>query len=221
MLSTFVTFAGLLSLAAADYGVKTATFTPHVQYASSMGVLGCKINTNRVGYLPMWPGCDNLCYKIHNPATGNSVNILHVDSSAAAYDISADAFNYLVTGQGAKGNAVDPNPTTMEYSVVSMDQCYDIINGNTTKLPILAKNPDAVSNCIANEPKSWLANHYALYNLANSCCSYGEDVPCEFPDLTELSIPPTCGSSILGVLTPCTPAFENIGMSGDLEPAVC
>ncbi|KAH0006683.1 hypothetical protein KCU78_g12180, partial [Aureobasidium melanogenum] len=31
----------------------TISATPHVEYSSSIGVLGCKINTNRVAYWPM------------------------------------------------------------------------------------------------------------------------------------------------------------------------
>ncbi|WKT49752.1 hypothetical protein QSH57_014699 [Fusarium oxysporum f. sp. vasinfectum] len=44
----------------------SASITPHDQYSSSIGVLGCKINTNRVAY---WPGsvdCNNICVKVSN-----------------------------------------------------------------------------------------------------------------------------------------------------------
>ncbi|KAH7110030.1 hypothetical protein B0J13DRAFT_462591, partial [Dactylonectria estremocensis] len=37
---------------------------PHEQYSSSVGVLGCKINTNRVAYWPRPVSCDDICVQI-------------------------------------------------------------------------------------------------------------------------------------------------------------
>lgn len=48
-----------------------------------------KVNTNRVAYWPMSVGCDNLCVKVSNG--DRSVNLLRVDQSGGAYDISYDA----------------------------------------------------------------------------------------------------------------------------------
>jgi hypothetical protein len=72
-----------LALRAAAIGVWT---TPHDKYSSSVGVLGCKINTNRVAY---WPGsvdCNNICVKLSY--NGRSVNLLRIDQSGGAYDVS-------------------------------------------------------------------------------------------------------------------------------------
>ena len=44
----------------------SCSVTPHAEYSSSIGVPGCKINTNRVAY---WPGsvdCNNICVKVTN-----------------------------------------------------------------------------------------------------------------------------------------------------------
>ncbi|CRK25298.1 hypothetical protein BN1723_018210, partial [Verticillium longisporum] len=77
----------------------SASITPHDQYSSSIGVLGCKINTNRVAYWPGAPGCDDLCVKVSHG--GRSLNLLRIDSSAGAHDISYDAWNYLAFGSSA------------------------------------------------------------------------------------------------------------------------
>src|SRR3569833_2656431 len=82
--------------AAAATGVWT---TPHDSYSSSVGVLGCKINTDRVAY---WPGsvdCNNICVKLSYG--GRSVHLLRIAQSGGAYDISYDAWNYLQTGKSA------------------------------------------------------------------------------------------------------------------------
>ncbi|KAG9536807.1 hypothetical protein KCV04_g23531, partial [Aureobasidium melanogenum] len=77
----------------------TISVTPHVEYSSSVGVLGCKINTNRVAYWPMSVDCDNMCVKVSHQ--GRSLNLLRVDQSGGAYDMSYDAWNTLVTGKNA------------------------------------------------------------------------------------------------------------------------
>lgn len=33
----------------------TVYVTPHSQFSSSIGVLGCKVDTNRIAYWPVWP----------------------------------------------------------------------------------------------------------------------------------------------------------------------
>lgn len=91
----------ILALAAVgqayDYSSSgTYSVTPHVQYSSSIGVLGCKINYNRVAYWPMAPDCDNMCAKL--TYNGQSLNVLHIDQSGGAYDISYDAWSQLYCG---------------------------------------------------------------------------------------------------------------------------
>src|SRR5512142_2835824 len=82
------------------------SITPHDKYSSSIGVLGCKINTDRVAYWPGWPSCDDLCVKVTHAASGRSLHVLRIDSSAGAYDVSYDTWNYLVTGESAAANPV-------------------------------------------------------------------------------------------------------------------
>ncbi len=60
--------------AAAAIGVSV---TPHDMYSSSVGVLGCKINTNRVAYWPMSVDCDNICVQVSYQ--GRSLNLLRID----------------------------------------------------------------------------------------------------------------------------------------------
>jgi hypothetical protein len=64
--------------------------TPNDAFASSLGVLGCKINTNRVAYWPTPVGCDDMCVKVSRE--GRSVHLLKIDQSRGAYDISYGMF---------------------------------------------------------------------------------------------------------------------------------
>ena len=58
------------------------SITPHDAYSSSIGVLGCKINTNRVAYWPSFPSCDNMCVRVSS--NGRSVHLLKIDQSGGA-----------------------------------------------------------------------------------------------------------------------------------------
>jgi hypothetical protein len=89
--------------------------TPHDQYSSSIGVLGCKFNTNRAAYWPFWPGCDRMCIELSY--NGQSLHVLHVDQSGGAYDISYDAWNTLVTGQSATVSPTQGGGAQMSYQV--------------------------------------------------------------------------------------------------------
>jgi len=67
-LSAFVgmTFArpGHILNSRQSFGSGTYNVTPHNYYSSSVGVLGCKINYNRVAYWPMAVDCDSMCVKL-------------------------------------------------------------------------------------------------------------------------------------------------------------
>lgn len=213
-------WCSLWAIAQASVG-KRAVFTPHVQFASSAGVLGCKININRVGYLPTFPGCDNMCVRIRNPVTDFQLTVLHVDQSQGAHDISADAFAFLITGKGALGQTVPSDPTEMEYSVVPMEQCHEHIHTEGNKMPIIAVNPNAVVNCMQNSPRSWLARNHVLLNYANSCCTLGSETVCSFPSPYYGGAQPVCEKGVLGLQTPCKTQAMNIDMQGVEAPAVC
>ncbi|EMT69279.1 hypothetical protein FOC4_h10017047, partial [Fusarium odoratissimum] len=59
-----------------------AFITPHAEYSSSVGVLGCKVDTNRVAYWPLDVGCDGICVRVSNE--GRSLHLLHIDKSGGA-----------------------------------------------------------------------------------------------------------------------------------------
>ncbi|TGO56044.1 hypothetical protein BCON_0083g00370 [Botryotinia convoluta] len=180
--------------------------TAHQQFSSSIGVLGCMIDTNRVAYWPSSPDCgDTMCVKLsHN---GRSVNLLHIDHSGGAYDISYDAWNYLYVGQSATqdpqyGGGIDAN-----YTALPISECANLITSPDKKLPLAAANSmNYVTSCLAL-PASWVATNYGLWNIATSACTYGIDEQCVL-NLT-VSNQPTCPHQ-LGLQIPLTtlPVFD-------------
>ncbi|KAI5237622.1 hypothetical protein E4T47_07466 [Aureobasidium subglaciale] len=176
----------------------TISATPHVEYSSSVGVLGCKIDTNRVAYWPMSVGCDNMCVKVSHQ--GRSLHLLRVDQSGGAYDMSYDAWNTLVTGKNATVDPTMGGGVEMEYESVGMDECSHLLKNSDGKLAFSAANSmNFIASCIS-EPKSWVAKNYGLWNIYNSICTNGVDEQCSL-DLS-VSNQPSCGSSILGINTP-------------------
>lgn len=167
--------------------------TPHDSYSSSIGVLGCKINTNRVAYWPMAVDCTNLCVKVSYGA--RSVHLLRIDQSGGAYDMSYDAWNYLQTGQSATKDPIAGGGVAMTYENASASDCADLIQttgrGGGAALPLSAANSmNFVASCLA-QPDSWVASHYALYNIADSLCSLGYDEKCSL-DWAAGQNQPTC-----------------------------
>jgi len=160
--------------AAAATGVWT---TPHDSYSSSVGVLGCKINTDRVAY---WPGsvdCNNICVKLSYG--GRSVHLLRIDQSGGAYDISYDAWNYLQTGKSATTDPITGGTVAMDYEEVDASECADLILTPGSKLPLSASNSiNFLSSCLA-QPNSWVAKNYVLYNICDAICTLGFDEECE------------------------------------------
>ncbi|KAK8069074.1 hypothetical protein PG994_005690 [Apiospora phragmitis] len=99
--------------AAAGGSSGTVWATPHDSYSSSVGVLGCKVDTNRIAYWPSAVSCDALCVELSYG--GRSVKLLKVDQSGGAYDVSYDAWNYLYTGHGARGQPAAGGAVAMQY----------------------------------------------------------------------------------------------------------
>lgn len=164
----------------------TAGMTPHDQYSSSIGVLGCKINTNRVAY---WPGdvtCNDICVEVSN--AGRSVTLLKIDTSAGAHDISYDAWNYLIYGKSAKESPRQGGAVEMQYQIVPADRCKHLLfNG---KLPLSASNSmNYVTFCLQDK-NSWVARNYELINIVDATCHWGWDETCSL-NLSE-SNQPTC-----------------------------
>lgn len=173
--------------------------TPHVEYSSSVGVLGCKVDTNRIAYWPQSVGCDNMCVKVSYE--GRSLNLLRVDQSGGAYDISYDAWNTLVTGKNATIDPTEGGGYDMTYEDVNMSECSDLLHDSDGKLAFSAANSmNFIASCIS-EPSSWVAENYALYNIMNSVCTYGVDEVCTL-DL-DVSNQPSCPHT-LGITTALT-----------------
>ena len=195
-----------------------ASVTPHDRYSSSIGVLGCKIDTNRVAYWPTFPGCDNLCVKVN--ANGRSVYLLRIDQSGGAYDISYDAWNYLVTGQSATVNPQYGGGISANYEERPMSECVSagLLSKNNGKLPLTAANSmNYVSSCLS-QPSSWVAQNYELYNIFTPVCTYGIDEKCTLN--LAVSNQPSCPHQ-LGLTTPLDEPVWNIDYgTGKLSKAL-
>ncbi|KAF4880926.1 hypothetical protein CGCFRS4_v016069 [Colletotrichum fructicola] len=129
-------------------------FTPHAMYASSVGVLGCKINYNRVAHWPTAVDCDNICVKISS--NNRSVHVLKIDISTGAHDISYDAWNYLVTGMSAVQAPVQGGPIWMEYEYVHPENCVGLLSEDG-RLPLSASNSMNFLSYCRSQPESWVA----------------------------------------------------------------
>lgn len=161
--------------------------TPHASYSSSVGVLGCKINTNRVAYWPMTVDCTNICVKLTYDS--RSLYLLRIDSSAGAYDVSYDAWNYLQTGKSATKEPIAGGGVAMTYENVSASECGGLIN--TDGLPLSASNSmNYLFSCLADD-SSWVAQNYVLYNIADPLCSVGYNEKCTL-DLSSGANQGTC-----------------------------
>jgi hypothetical protein len=179
---------------------QSASITPHDMFSSSVGVLGCHINTNRVAYWPPAVDCTNICVKVSYQ--DREVYLLRIDQSGGAHDISYDAWNYLVTGQSALTQPTMGGGVDMEWEDVPMSdpECAKLITTPSGNLPIAAANGmNYVVQCIG-QAGSWVGSHYELRNLATQTCSWGVDEICTL-DPANINVPATCPTSILGIMT--------------------
>lgn len=167
--------ASVIALAAGA-AATSVSVTPHEQYSSSVGVLGCHIDTNRVAYWPLTVDCNNICVKLTYGE--RSVHLLRIDQSGGAYDISYDAWAYLQTGESATVNPIQGGGVTMDYETVDASECAHLINTDGNKLPLSASNAmNYVSSCLADS-SSWVASNYVLYNIVDMQCAWGYDEVC-------------------------------------------
>ncbi|KAH9909660.1 hypothetical protein F4778DRAFT_712165 [Xylariomycetidae sp. FL2044] len=195
----------LLSLAAAtipraaaqDGDSGTVWVTPHDSYSSSVGVLGCKVDTNRVAY---WPGavdCDKICVALSYG--DRTVKLLRVDQSQGAYDVSYDAWNYLYTGASAADAPTAGGAVAMTFENVDASECKGLIDTDGHKLPLSAANSmNFLASCLAQEEgggSSWVAENYILFNILDPLCSWGHDEKCtlDWPDANQASCPSGLG----------------------------
>ncbi|CAJ2507744.1 Uu.00g089300.m01.CDS01 [Anthostomella pinea] len=176
--------------------------TPHAQFSSSIGVLGCKIDVNRVAYWPMFPSCDDICVKVS--ANGRSVHLLRIDQSGGANDISYDAWNYLSTGKSARVAPIYGGGLAATWEPAPMSACADLLIGTGGKLALSAANSmNFISSCAANA--TWVGMNYALYNIADPQCRYGFDELCFLPPPSQGN-QAKCQGHQLGLNTPLTTA---------------
>jgi len=184
-------------------GSGTKSVTPHDKWSSSVGVVGCKINTNRVAYWPEYPDATRYCVKVSHK--GRSVHLLHIDQSGGANDISYDAWNYLATGKSATESPHCGGGIDMQYEWVDNHACADLIFDEGGRLPLLASNPDLA--IAAPEPKD---QYVKLWNFKDLRCETGVDEPCELPNYAAGYNQAVCPSG-LGMSTATTGyTFEDI-----------
>ncbi|KAI5455687.1 hypothetical protein BGZ63DRAFT_468458 [Mariannaea sp. PMI_226] len=198
----FIAFLILTADTAVSHRPSGFTYvTPHDQYSSSIGVLGCKINTNRVAYWPGSVGCDDIC--VHLVYEDREVYLLRIDTSEGAYDISYDAWNYLGFGKSAIQEPHQGGGFEVQYEFVDSTNCKHLLEDGT--LPLSAANSmNYLFSCLA-QPQSWTANNYVLYNIFDPICKYGVDECC-WLGLDNL---PVCPSG-LGSLAQLNLKVENI-----------
>ncbi|KAI1655671.1 hypothetical protein F4813DRAFT_391521 [Daldinia decipiens] len=160
--------------------------TPHDRYSSSAGVLGCKIDTNRVAYWPSNVDCDNLCVKVS--ANGRTVHLLKVDTSGGAHDISYDAWNYLVTGKSARDAPTVGGGIDATWENAPLSDCAHLINEPKGRLALSAANGMNFYGTCDNTKT-------ALYNIANPVCTRGYDEVCTLAaGANQATCPHTLGS---------------------------
>ncbi|KAF4337148.1 hypothetical protein FBEOM_8998 [Fusarium beomiforme] len=172
----------------------TVWATPHDSYSSSIGVPGCKVNTNRIAYWPYSVDCNNICIAL--TYQDRTVHLLRVDQSQGAYDVSYDAWNYLYTGYSATDKPTAGGPVEMTYSNVDASKCADLIDTKKSKLPLSAANSmNFLTSCLDRNESTWVGDNYVLYNILDSICTLGYDETCEldYPAQNQAKCPHTMG----------------------------
>jgi hypothetical protein len=107
-------------------------------------------------------------------ANGRSVNLLHIDTSGGAYDISYDAWNYLYTGYNATVSPAAGGGFDASYEHIPMSECTDLLNNGT--LPLMAAN--SMNFFVGCGPNTWVGQNAELWNIQNSACTLGHDEEC-------------------------------------------
>ncbi|KAG9250656.1 uncharacterized protein F5Z01DRAFT_753487 [Emericellopsis atlantica] len=152
----------------------TASVTPHVQYSSSVGVLGCKIDTNRVAYWPKPVDCNDICLRLTQG--DRTLHLLHADQSGGAFDVSYDAWNFLGFGSSALSDPQVGGGILMDYEFVHASNCEHLLQGDL--LPLSASNSMNFLFSCFEKPTSWVSQNFLLYNIQDPTCHFGWDELC-------------------------------------------
>lgn len=192
--------------------------TAHDSFSSSIGVHGCKVDVNRIAYWPFAPDCSRMCIKLKFGSRSRTV--LHIDKSGGAYDISFDTFQYLAFGTSATAEpvfAVSAGHVTMDYEIVDMSECADIITSDTGKMSFIASSPNQINECL-RQGNNWVAQNYELRNINDSQCQNGVDEVCTLETATGN---PKCPSQvgIQSELSPAQPVIDFTPPCGDKKIA--
>jgi hypothetical protein len=206
IIAAFSTQATALSLAATG----SVRVTPHDAFSSTIGVHGCKVDVNRMAYWPYWPDCSGMCIKLTHGSRSRTV--LHLDVSGTAHDISFDTYQYLAYGTSATASPAFLNPDAggaldVDYEIVDMEECADIITSATGKMSFSALNPNQVNKCLA-EGDNWVAKNYELRNINDLQCQYGVDEPCTLDSVTGTAKCPSGVGAKVATLTPAQPVID-------------
>ncbi|KAL2163237.1 hypothetical protein VTH06DRAFT_5293 [Thermothelomyces fergusii] len=168
-------FFNILATTTARAAKGTVWATPHESYSSSVGVLGCKVDTNRIAYWPASVDCNNICVSLSYE--GRKIHLLRIDQSEGAHDVSYDAWNYLLTGFSATEKPTTGGPVAMEYEDADPSACADLIHTKGNKLPLSASNSmNFLASCLSRD--TWVGKNFVLYNILDPICSWGTDEVC-------------------------------------------
>ncbi|KAK4234238.1 hypothetical protein C8A03DRAFT_18810 [Achaetomium macrosporum] len=184
---------GSLAAATARAASGAVWATPHESYSSSVGVLGCKVDTNRIAYWPAAVDCNNICVSLSYE--GRTVHLLRIDQSEGAHDVSYDAWNYLVTGYSATEKPTTGGAVAMEYEDADPSACASLIHTDGNKLPLSAANSmNYLASCLSQD--SWVGKNYVLYNILDPICSWGNDEICtlDWPTANQATCPTQLGT---------------------------
>lgn len=154
-----------------------------------------------------------MCIKLKYGSRSRTV--LHIDQSAGAYDISFDTFQYLAFGTSAIPSPGSPtyllagSSFPLDYEVVDMSECADIITSDTGKMSFIAGNPNQVVACVG-KGNNWVAQNYEVRNMKDAQCQYGIDEVCTLDAATGIA---KCPSGKLNIDTPLSPAQPVIDLT--------
>ncbi|KAF2867499.1 hypothetical protein BDV95DRAFT_582280 [Massariosphaeria phaeospora] len=151
----------------------SASFTPHDSF-QGQGVLGCKIDINRVTYFPSY---DNLNYCVKASSKGRSVHLLQVGWSASElHEMSWDAWNYLNSGKSAYDYPTYGGGIPGTWEKVPNEECKDLIKTSDGAFPVqYTEVPTYLALKAAGAPAH-------LYNFWDPQCNNGIDEVCKLPD---------------------------------------